>query len=119
VLDRSLCALPVAVFIAYQLEVYFEEHRIRSYTELRDEKILYSYISAFGYRIQDVKQKEYYICRIYYTRPLKPRKPIGHYYYAGSSTSKAIHYLKTVYRITKAIDPIISIDEARNLTGSI
>jgi hypothetical protein len=93
-------------------------NRIRGYTELRDEKILYSYVWAFGYRVQDVKQKEHWICRICHTGPLKPRKPTGHCYYAGSGTSKAIHHLKTVHRITKATDPIISMDEARNLTGS-
>lgn len=93
--------------------------RIRGYTELRDEKVLHSYVWAFGYRVQDRKQREHWICRICHTGPLKPRKPTGHCFYAGSGTSKAIQHLKSVHRVTKATDPVISIDEARNLAGSI
>jgi hypothetical protein len=92
--------------------------RLRGYTELRDDKVLTSHVWVFGYRMEDRKLREHWICRICHTDPLKPRVPSGHYYYAGSSTTKALEHLRRRHRITATTDRSITMDQARSLTSS-
>jgi hypothetical protein len=92
--------------------------RLRGYTELRDDKVLTSHVWVFGYRMEDRKLREHWICRICHTDPLKPRVPSGHYYYAGSGTTKALEHLRRRHRITATTDRSITIDQARSLTSS-